>query len=235
MLINQNQAQPWRKTLWREWRNCGNQAYAKQLFELVADSPVGWGTKSLYVLLDAIIGLVVAFLVGFIWTTNWQVLQQLAWAGATIGAVRGVLAVQRLFWRDWLTRLAFGLPAQQPSSGLLAILGLLLLGSVIFGPFLWLFLIGLFWGMSGLIKWMMEGLVAANPFEYHAWYFWWRGRPPIAEVEAALQEAAEAGIETNSAPPGPAGKLTTSLADPEIEIDFLQLKNFARNREVPGA
>ena len=229
-MFTQHDSSNWQHILWREWRNCGNGAYATQLFELLADAPVGWGTKTIYILLDAIVGLVLGVLFGFIWTTNWNFLQQLAWAGSVIGAARGFLAVRDLTWRHWLERLSFSLPTKQPSAGLAALFGLMLIGSIILGPFLWLFIIGLFWSMSGLLKWMMQGLTRANPFSYHAWYFWWWGRPPTNDVEAALQRAAETErptpAENEITPPG-------YPSPPPVEIDFLQLKQYARRREMP--
>ena len=217
----------WQHILWREWRNCGNSAYAKQLFELLADAPVGWGTRTSYIILDAIIGLVLSVIVAFIWTTDGDILLQLAWAGGVVGAARGFIAARTLTWRSWLERLAFGLPARQPSSGLMALVGFMVVGGVIFGPFLWLFLIGLFWGMSGLIRWMMQGLTLAKPFDYQAWYVWWRKRPSRDQVSQALESAYQA-TQQYPTPTLPEAVLNA----PPVEIDFLQLKHYAKNRDT---
>ena len=220
----------WQNILWREWRNCQNTSYAEQLFELVADTPVGWGARLTFMLLDMIIGMMLGLLLGFIFTTEWSILRQLVIAGGVIGAFRGFLASQQLFWRSWLSRLAFGLPTEQPKSGLLLSLLFLLLASLIFGPLLWLLLIGLFWGMSGLIQWMSKELLATNIFTYHAWYVWWPVRPRLDEVEAALKWASDQGL------PYPRPFRSNNPLDippPPVEIDFRALKSQARNRETP--
>lgn len=225
-----NQSINWQDILWREWRNCGQALYAKQLYELVADYPVGWGTKLAYIILEAIIGFVFGVLLAFVMTNNGAILQQFGVAGGCVGIFRGILATRNLTWRDWLDRLSFGLPSQQPSRGIAALVGLMLVGGMIFGPFLWLFLVGFFWGMSGLIKWMMRGLSAPQPFAYHAWYIWWRRRPSVGQVEAALQVARQV-----EKPPLPADDpLRLLLAAPPVEVDFLELETFARHRDEPS-
>ena len=142
-----HQVKKWRNILWREWRNCHNKSYAEQLFELVADTSIGWGTRFTLISLDAVIGIVLGLLIGFVGTTEWAILRQLILAGAIVGAVRGGLASYRLNWRDWLARLSFSLPTTAPHSRLLIVGILQLIPTVIFGPFLWCLVIGLFWGM----------------------------------------------------------------------------------------
>jgi hypothetical protein len=208
--------------------------YAQYLFELIADTRVGWGTRVTFMLLEAIIGMTLALLIGFVFTTQWLILQQFLWAGGIVGATRGFLASQRLSWRDWLNRLALGLPMQKPDGRRGLVLFFILLVSVIFGPILWLLIIGLFWGMSGVIKWMSKSLGGGIAYDHNAWYFWWRGRPPVSEVEAALEWAADIGLPH----PQPtsikdAVKLWEQPASPPLEIAFLKLKDYARNREVP--
>lgn len=232
MLLDQSQPQKWQNIIWREWRNCRNQQYAAQLFELVADSRVGWGTRLSYVLLDGIVGLIIGLLIGFLITTDWNILRQLMLASGAVGAGRGFLAAQRLSWREWLTRLAFGLPTETPNRGMILIGLLLLAAGVIFGPVLWLLVIGLFWGMSGLIKWMTKGLLAANAFTYSTWYFWWRRRPSLEEVETALLWAAQVGLSPADIRPTVTDH-PLQAGPPLVEIDFGELRAFAHRRKSP--
>lgn len=224
-------ASKWHDVIWREWRHCQNKLYAEQLFGLVADARVGWGSRVTFMLLEGIIGMVLGLLIGFVATTEWRILQQLLLAGGAIGAGRGLLVSQRLSWRAWLTRLALGLPVEQPNRGLLVIGLLLLLASLIFGPVLWLLLIGLFWGMSGVIQWMTKGLAAANAYSYNSWYFWWRSRPSLDEVEAALAWAALTGLPEKTPLSAPPNALSEPPSDP-IEVDFEALRAYARHRNL---
>jgi len=187
-MMGQRQTQNWQNVIWREWRNCRDKAYARDLFELVADVPVGWGTKIAVILLNMIAGVIVGLLIGFFFTSEWAILRQIVWAGGLVGLVRGFLLGRRLSWRAWLNRLAFNLPSSDPSPGLGALFGLSLLGGLVFGPFAWLVLIGLFWVLGGLIQWLNQDQAGGiDPFEYQAWYIWWRARPTPAELETALE------------------------------------------------
>ncbi|MEM7346832.1 MAG: hypothetical protein AAF485_21545 [Chloroflexota bacterium] len=178
----------WQNIIWREWRHSDDKIYAGFLFELVADTPVGWGTKLFITIFSGILGLTIGFLIGFIVTTNWTIIQQLLWAGTFVGAVGGVLAGYHLSWRHWLPRLAYGLPSKEPSVGLMTIFLLILLGSSIFGLMFAIIFIGMFWGMSGLLTWINKELGTIDLLIYKAWYFWWRKQPQSQDVEAALNQ-----------------------------------------------
>ncbi len=179
----------WQKIIWREWRNCQDKMRARNLFELVADAPVGLGTKATAIFFNTIVGMTGGLAFGFIFTSEWAVLRHLVWAGGIVGLARGFGVSRRLSWRAWLKRLSFNLPTTNPSSGLGAILGLSLMGGLVFGPVVWLVLAGLFWSMGGLIQWLNRGPDSSiDPFDYQAWYFWWPKRPNAAELEAALEQ-----------------------------------------------
>lgn len=176
-----------RNIIWREWRNCHDRSYAEQLYELVADTPVGWGTKLAVLFIYTVAGVAVALLIGFIITSNWSILRQFVWGGCAVGGVKGYLASRNLSWRAWLERLSFNLPTNDPSRGVAAVLGLMLLGGLVFGPFFWVVIIGMFWTLGGLIKSLNRGQTGReNPFDYHPWFFWWRSRPAEGELEKAL-------------------------------------------------
>jgi hypothetical protein len=175
--------------LWREWRNCADTMLARHLFELVADAPVGWGTRLAMVVLNMMVGMTTGLIIGFVLTSNWLILQQIMGAGGIVGLVRGFLVGRHLSWRDWIDRLAFNLPTEEPSSGLGAFVGLSLLGGLVFGPYALLVLVGLFWGLGGMIQWVNKDQSAQlDPFGYHAWYIWWPVRPSPTEVDAALDQ-----------------------------------------------
>jgi hypothetical protein len=174
--------------IWREWRNCHDRTYAEQLYELVADTPVGWGTKLMVLLIYTVAGAALGLMIGFLITSNWLILRQFVWAGSIVGGVNGYLVSRDLSWRDWLERLSFNLPANDPSRGVGAVLGITLLGGLVFGPFFWVVIIGMFWTLGGLIKRLNRGQnIRENPFDYHPWFFWWRSRPPEVELEKALE------------------------------------------------
>ncbi len=225
-----NDDKTFQNILWREWRNCRTSDYAQQLFELVADFPVGWGAQVTLMILDGLLGMVLGLLVGFLITTEGAVIFPMITAGGAIGIARGFLAARSLSWRQWLTRLSFGLPTTEPNSRLaLAIVGLLLIG-VIFSPLVWLIVLGLFWGMSGVLHWMSQGGLNSTQIRtYRAWYGWWRSRPDIPKVEAALKWA-----KVNDLPkPRPRMSATEALLNPPpppVEIDFEAMAQFTRNR-----
>lgn len=227
-LMNREQIRKWQHIIWREWRYCSNKGYAAHLFELVADGPVGWGAKITLILLNMLAGMAVALLLGFVVSSDWLILRQFVWAGSVVGGIRGYLVGRELSWRTWLARLSFNLPAPNPRHGVGAALGLLLAGGLVFGPFFWVVLAGLFWVLGGLIKRLNRGQDAKeNPFEYQAWYFWWRKRPQAAELNTALENILQA---KRLSPPAQKalGIVSNSEARPASDIELLKLKNYVQ-------
>lgn len=184
----------WRQIIWREWRHCFDPVYAQHLFELVADEPVGWGAKVSVVLLNTIGGAAVALVCGAILTFDWRILQHFAWAGGLIGGLRGYMFSQGLTWRSWLNRLSASTPTSDLSRVIFSGLMLGLLGGMVFGPVFWLLAVGLFWAFGELMVWMNRSLTESSESNLadRRWWFWWRGRPYLSEVETALRQACAA-------------------------------------------
>jgi hypothetical protein len=184
----------WRRIIWREWRHCFDPVYAQHLFELVADEPVGWGAKASVVVLNTVGGAAIALVCGAILTFDWRILQHFAWAGGLIGGLRGYMFSQGLTWRGWLSRLSASTPTSDLSRVIFSGLMLGLLGGMIFGPVFWLLAVGLFWAFGELMVWMNRSLTESleSNLADRRWWFWWRGRPYLAEVETALRQACTA-------------------------------------------
>lgn len=100
----------WQGTLWREWRNCNDKAYADHLFELVIDEPVDrWGMVVFVLFIALLVGLGGWLLVQLLYpqtvTTNWGMW---AMAGVVTGGILGFLVMWLLkltshaIWRFWL-------------------------------------------------------------------------------------------------------------------------------------
>lgn len=180
----------WQQIIWREWRHCADPDYAEQLYELIADAPLSWGARLSAISFNIAGGGAIAIVCGAILTFDWAVLQHFAWAGALLGGLHGYLMGRRLSWRSWLSRLSANTPTSSLSRVIFLTLMLGLLGGLIFGPIFWLLALGLFWGAGALIHWINQGLTATahGNLEDRRWWFWWRGRPLLFEVETALQQ-----------------------------------------------
>jgi hypothetical protein len=110
----------WQNIIWREWRNCEDEEYAKHLFDLVADELAGWWAVATLMLLGVLYGAIGGLLAGLIatnwevrtqpemWELTWPVLLDFTWKGGILGGIVGVLAGtawgRRLPWRTWLDR-----------------------------------------------------------------------------------------------------------------------------------
>lgn len=54
--MNENRRH-WQKILWREWRHCEDQGYARALFALISPEPIAWWAPVLaYMLVGALYG-----------------------------------------------------------------------------------------------------------------------------------------------------------------------------------
>ena len=105
----------WQDVLWREWRNTDDEEYARHLFELVGDEPVGKEAFVVSTVLGAIYGgpaallaIMLAVMIG--WPAPaWLPVVGL---GAVLGSVFGFLTrkiEKQVSWRVWLSRLTFNL------------------------------------------------------------------------------------------------------------------------------
>jgi hypothetical protein len=55
--IENHYSSNWKSTLWREWRYSADETYARRLFDLIADEPVGWKVGIALVLVTASYGI----------------------------------------------------------------------------------------------------------------------------------------------------------------------------------
>jgi len=78
----------WQKIIWREWRYTSDLEFAQRLFEVVADTPTGWGARLSLQFFSIIAGASLGMLIALPVTFSWSVLQYLALAGGVVGMVR---------------------------------------------------------------------------------------------------------------------------------------------------
>ncbi len=181
----------WQNILWREWRHTSDLEFAKYLFNLVAHESPGWGAKisviSLYTLTGTALGILLIAPI----TLEWAILQYLALAGAIVGSAWGVIHSRQYTWHKWLRRLEANTPADHLNQ-LLGIGGLVAcVGSMVFGPILWIMIVGMFWLAGDMILWINRSIETTSGYnpEDRRWWFWWRKRPYLSELETALQQA----------------------------------------------
>jgi hypothetical protein len=118
--------QGWSHILWREWRNCDDEDYARHLFELVGRGPMGQQGTTLVVALGALGGAVAGLLPGIVSTVSNQLIlddlsQVIIWTSlilsplisSLVGGGVGLLVrhfwTKPLPWPELLGRLAIGL------------------------------------------------------------------------------------------------------------------------------
>lgn len=181
----------WQRIIWREWRHCHDAEYARHLFALVAEEPVGFGSRLTLLLGNATAGAALAVLAGFVFTSSWSVLQHLFWLGGLLGIIRGYVIGRDLTWQSWLDRLSSNSPTGSFSRLIFGLISLGLIGGMIFGPLFWLVGAGLFWTVGELITWINRGMTTKpqDNLQERRWWFWWHKRPHLLEVESALQTA----------------------------------------------
>ena len=212
----------WESVIWREWRHCDHPSYARQLYRLVSYRPASWLIVVAFSVLDGIVGMGVSLFLSFVVTTDWQTLQQLMLAGGLIWAARGYIVTRNIDWDDALIRLSILFPTDQPRGWLGLSLLFLLCTSIVFGPLLWLLLISLFWGVSGLILWTARQTSKISPFVNREWFRWWIGRPSVEAVQAAIVEA-QAALRQ-------ADQENDEFTPPTIDMDIV--KNFLHQRSA---
>jgi len=104
----------WRNIIWREWRNTDDEEYAQQLFELVADEPVGWGPTVIIILLSIAIALLVSLsltpiiggIINIVAPDQMWIIFVWFILASIIGGLVGILGLSLLgkdfSWRIWL-------------------------------------------------------------------------------------------------------------------------------------
>ena len=115
--MQQTPPKNWQKTIWREWKYTTDIDYGEHLFALVANEPVGWGSKLTQILFNAIAGATVFILPAFAITAKWSVLQHLLWVGIIVGGFYGYLAGHGLLWGKWIHRLESNAPTSDTCEG----------------------------------------------------------------------------------------------------------------------
>lgn len=100
----------WKNILWREWRYSADEGYAEQIFNLLADQPVGWGSLVSVALLGTLYGQLVGLLLRLlpVSTTLPAPLAEgsmalFVWLGGILGGAGALLlGGSHLSWRTWL-------------------------------------------------------------------------------------------------------------------------------------
>jgi hypothetical protein len=171
----------WQNTIWREWRNCEDEEYARQLFDSVADEPVGWRVWTTIIFFCVLAGAMAGLPVGWLvtnwhtfympnqWALEWPALRSFAEIGGAIGGVGGflirVLAYPWLSWRAWLAPRASALFDEVKMSVMVGVMvGVMagVIGGVLWGVERIVGLVGLVGAVvgeaSGLVVWLVVGL-----------------------------------------------------------------------------
>jgi len=186
-----NISNSWQQIIWREWRHSADPLYTDRLFRVVSDQPLGLGAQISVVVLNAVGGAALGVLVGLLFTSSWATLKHVVWLGGLLGIIYGWILAKKYTWRGWLERLSSNTPTGSFSRLIFGILALGVIGGMVFGPIFWLSAIGLFWAFGDVITWINRGITTSRQdrLDDRRWWFWWRKRPHLLEVEQALQQA----------------------------------------------
>lgn len=186
-----NGANSWQQIIWREWRHSIDPLYTDRLFRAVSDQPLGLGAQISVIVLNAVGGAAIGVLVGLLFTSSWATLKHMVWLGGLLGIIYGWALTRKYTWRGWLERLSSNTPTGNFSRLIFGVLALGLIGGMVFGPIFWLAAIGLFWAFGDVITWINRGITTSRQDRLNdrGWWFWWRKRPHLLEVEQALQQA----------------------------------------------
>jgi hypothetical protein len=195
--LEKTSAQNWQKIIWQEWRHTSDLEFAGHLFNLVSGQPTGWGTRLSLTLVSIASGASLGVLVISPLTLRWDTLKYMAIAGGIVGAAYGFFRSQGLTWQDWIHRLQSNTPTTSIAKMVSGVLLLACVGGMVFGPVFWLMMAGLFWAIGGLISWINRGMDDLDKYdpEDRRWWFWWRKRPPLNQLETALQQASDTSPE----------------------------------------
>jgi hypothetical protein len=200
----------WQDIIWQEWRHTRDEEYARRLFELVGNEPVGKEAERISLLLGGLYGGLAGLLLSILYPLSFWPLGLIG--GGLLGGIASLAgwSIKRHpTWREWLGKVTFNLTPNELgliSGGLaLGLLGVLLgwllgpLGGL--GYLVGFFALGLLLIVSlpaGLISWLLSFSRQPDPLHLHhyrAFWFWWRQRPRRDQLEAALQQAAETSLE----------------------------------------
>ncbi len=107
----QKRIESWQNIIWREWHNCKDAIYARHLFELVGDTPLGWGSVTIIILVGTLYGIVGGCLIGLVIDDHFAFENQLVegrsffwllWLTGVGGAMIAAWFSQYLSWGMWL-------------------------------------------------------------------------------------------------------------------------------------
>ncbi|MCB0192651.1 MAG: hypothetical protein KDJ65_11965 [Anaerolineae bacterium] len=218
----------WQDVIWREWRHSRDPVYADRLFRLVSGQSLGIGGQTSVIILNAIGGAALGVLVGLLFTSSWATLKHMVWLGGLLGIIYGWILAKKYTWRDWLERLSSNTPTGNFSKIIISIIALGAIGGMVFGPIFWLSAVGLFWAFGDVITWINRGVNTSrrDGFDDRRWWFWWRKRPHVLDVEQALQQAQITSLEAQELWQAPLRRLAEERKrKPDIEMLINQLSS----------
>ena len=135
---NGGQGQNWPAIIWREWVTSEDKEYAEQLFDLVGQAKLGWGSSLVVALCGTLYGLLSGYWLGLIliywnthteqWISSHPLALALTWLGGLAGGLIGLGVSVGLSWRMWLNALTPKIFGQK--SGLMVFNATLLTGFI---------------------------------------------------------------------------------------------------------
>ena len=221
-----NRSNSWQQIIWREWRHSSDPLYTDRLFTLVRDQPLGWGAQVSVIMLNALGGAALGILVGLLFTSSWATLRHMVWLGGVLGIIYGWVQTKKFTWRTGLERLASNTPTGNFGRLIISLIVMGIVGGMVFGPLFWLATAGLFWAFGEVITWINRSVTTTgqNWLDERHWWFWWRKRPHLLEVEQALHQACTASHEAQELWQAPLHRLTKEREQqPTIETLINQL------------
>lgn len=221
-----NTSNSWQQIIWREWRHSSDPLYTDRLFKLVSDQPLGWGAQMSVIMLNALGGAALGILVGLLFTSSWGTLKHMVWLGGVLGVIYGWVQSKKFTWRTWLERVASNTPTGNFGRLVVSLIVMGIIGGMVFGPLFWLTTAGLFWAFGEIITWINRSVTTTgqNWLDERRWWFWWRKRPHLLEVEQALHQACTTSQEAQELWQAPLHRLTKEREQqPTIETLINQL------------
>ena len=169
-MTTQDISQGWQNIIWREWRNCEDEEYARHLFNLVADGKIGWKNKAVITLLGVLFGFLMGLLIDLMLLPITYPL--FVWIGGLVGGGGAFWLGQQISPRQWLASLTPNYPFRD-FGWLHRLLILALIAGIFIIPNV-LLMIGLIWGLIGglvlglvlgLLSWPLLGLISLKFFQ----------------------------------------------------------------------
>lgn len=158
----------WQDILWREWRNCEDEEYARHLFLLIGDTSLNRSHRLIFTLVTILFGVLAGLLIDALFSPAKPDL--FGWLGGLSGALLGWWLSKPLLMRSWLAILTPN-NVLKDSGWLLKALLLGLIAILFISPNMVVagLALGLLGGASlglalGLLSWPLLGLVSLRFF-----------------------------------------------------------------------